>query len=93
MLRRGRLRGRPEVILLLGLRLVEPGREDQQLGLVVGVVVDGTKRVAAELPILAAVCEAAAVVVERAIVDAILSATSVADIPAYRDVLPSVFGR
>ncbi|WP_051424815.1 P1 family peptidase [Rhodococcus pyridinivorans] len=47
---------------------------------------------AAELPILAAVCEAAAVVVERAIVDAILSATSVADIPAYRDVLPSVFG-
>lgn len=45
----------------------------------------------AELPVLAAVCEAAATVVERAIVDAILSATSVAGIPAYRDVLPSVF--
>ncbi|WP_241384075.1 P1 family peptidase [Rhodococcus sp. CH91] len=48
---------------------------------------------AAELPVLAAVCEAAAVVVERAIVDAVLTATSVAGIPAYRDVLPSVFGR
>ncbi|UYP20372.1 P1 family peptidase [Rhodococcus sp. Z13] len=46
-----------------------------------------------ELPVLAAVCDAAAVVVERAIVDAILSATAVADIPTYRDVLPSVFGR
>ncbi|QBJ97994.1 S58 family peptidase [Rhodococcus sp. ABRD24] len=46
----------------------------------------------AELPILDAVCTAAAQCVERAIVDAILSATSVAGIPSYRDVFPSAFG-
>src|SRR3954454_14523504 len=40
------LGGRPEVILLVGRGLVEPGREDQQLGLAVGVVVDGAERVA-----------------------------------------------
>lgn len=45
----------------------------------------------AELPVLAAVCEAAADVVSRAIVDAILSATSVAGIPSYRELLPSAF--
>ncbi|NKS81893.1 hypothetical protein GS530_12870 [Rhodococcus hoagii] len=45
-----------------------------------------------ELPILDAVCTAAAQCVERAIVDAILSATSVAGIPGYRDVFPSAFG-
>ncbi|WP_137725151.1 P1 family peptidase [Prescottella subtropica] len=45
----------------------------------------------AELPILDAVCTAAAVCVQRAIVDAILSATTVAGIPTYRDVFPSAF--
>ncbi|MBM4596460.1 hypothetical protein GS454_26610, partial [Rhodococcus hoagii] len=45
-----------------------------------------------ELPILDAVCTAAAQCVERAIVDAILSATTVAGIPGYRDVFPSAFG-
>lgn len=45
-----------------------------------------------ELPILDAVCTAAATVVQRAIVDAILSATAVAGIPSYRDVFPSAFG-
>ncbi|MEE2032886.1 P1 family peptidase [Rhodococcus chondri] len=43
----------------------------------------------AELPVLAAICEAAAVVVQRAIVDAVLSATALAGIPAYRDIFPS----
>ncbi|EOM75185.1 peptidase S58 family protein [Rhodococcus rhodnii] len=43
---------------------------------------------APELAVRAAVAEAAAVVVERAIVDAVLSATTVAGIPAYRDVFP-----
>ncbi|CAM3163094.1 P1 family peptidase [Prescottella defluvii] len=46
----------------------------------------------AELPILDAVCTAAAECVQRAIVDAILSATTVAGIPSYRDVFPSAFG-
>ncbi|WP_430331960.1 P1 family peptidase [Rhodococcus sp. ACT016] len=46
----------------------------------------------AELPILDAVCTAAAQCVQRAIVDAILSATTVAGIPSYRDVFPSAFG-
>lgn len=45
-----------------------------------------------ELPILDAVCTAAALTVQRAIVDAILSATTVAGIPSYRDVFPSAFG-
>lgn len=40
---------------------------------------------------LAAVCEAAAEVVQRAVVDAVLQATAVAGIPAYRDVFPSAF--
>src|SRR3954470_9744857 len=42
------LGGRPEVILRLGRGLVEAGREDQQLGLAVGVVVDGAERVAGD---------------------------------------------
>ncbi|CCW12068.1 P1 family peptidase [Rhodococcus aetherivorans] len=46
---------------------------------------------APELPVLAAVCEAAAEVVQRAVVDAVLQATAVAGIPAYRDVFPSAF--
>ncbi|WP_072687771.1 P1 family peptidase [Rhodococcus marinonascens] len=46
---------------------------------------------AADLPILMAVCTAAADVVERAIVDAVLAATSVAGIPTYRDLFPSAF--
>lgn len=46
----------------------------------------------AELPILDAVCAAAAQCVQQAIVDAILSATTVAGIPGYRDVFPSAFG-
>jgi L-aminopeptidase/D-esterase-like protein len=45
----------------------------------------------AELPVLAPVCAAAAVAMERAVVDAVLSATSVAGVPAYRDVLSSIF--
>ncbi|MGO4200403.1 P1 family peptidase [Rhodococcus sp. TAF43] len=45
-----------------------------------------------ELPILDAVCTAAAACVQWAIVDAILSATAVAGIPSYRDVFPSAFG-
>ncbi|MFE4501507.1 P1 family peptidase [Rhodococcus sp. NPDC056743] len=45
----------------------------------------------ADLPILDAVCAAAAQVVERAIVKAILDATSVAGIPSYRDLFPSAF--
>nr|WP_305094643.1 P1 family peptidase [Prescottella sp. R16] len=44
-----------------------------------------------ELPILDAVCTAAALCVQRAIVDAILSATTVAGIPSYRDLFPSAF--
>lgn len=43
----------------------------------------------ADLALLDAVCAAAATCVERAIVHAVLAATSVAGIPAYRDVLPS----
>lgn len=42
-----------------------------------------------ELPVLAAVCVAAAACVERAIVNAVLTATSVAGIPTYREVFPS----
>ncbi|WP_433680599.1 P1 family peptidase [Nocardia sp. CA-119907] len=42
----------------------------------------------ADLLLLDAVCTAAAVCVERAIVDAILSAHSVAGIPAYSDLFP-----
>lgn len=47
----------------------------------------------AELPVLAAVCEAAAEVVQRAIVDALLSATGLAGIPSYRDVYSTAFTR
>ncbi|WP_442945722.1 P1 family peptidase [Nocardia sp. SSK8] len=39
----------------------------------------------ADLLLLDQLCTAAAVVVERAVVDAVRSATSIADIPAYRD--------
>lgn len=46
---------------------------------------------APELPVLDAVCAAAAVAVERAIVNAVLAATSVAGIPSYRDLFPSAF--
>ncbi|QCQ90611.1 P1 family peptidase [Rhodococcus sp. SGAir0479] len=45
-----------------------------------------------ELPILDAVCTAAAQCVQRAIVDAVLAATTVAGVPSYRDVFPSAFG-
>jgi len=45
----------------------------------------------ADLPVLAAVCAAATDVVRRAVVDAVLSATSIAGIPTYRDVFPSAF--
>ncbi|SLJ37138.1 Uncharacterised protein [Mycobacteroides abscessus subsp. abscessus] len=38
---------------------------------------------------LDAVCTAAAVCVERAVVDAVLTATTVAGVPAYRDLFPS----
>ena len=46
---------------------------------------------AAELPLTDALCEAAAVCVERAIVGAVLGASSVAGIPAYRELLSSAF--
>ncbi|MDV3209234.1 MAG: P1 family peptidase [Rhodococcus ruber] len=46
---------------------------------------------APELPVLAAVCEVAAEVVQHAVVDAVLHATAVAGIPAYRDLFPSAF--
>ncbi|CAM3932393.1 P1 family peptidase [Smaragdicoccus niigatensis] len=46
----------------------------------------------AELPRVDAVCAAAAVCVERAIVNAVLAATAVAGIPSYRDSFPSAFG-
>ncbi|MGI9208588.1 MAG: P1 family peptidase, partial [Rhodococcus sp. (in: high G+C Gram-positive bacteria)] len=46
---------------------------------------------ASELPVLTAVGAAAAEVVERAVVDAVLAATGVAGIPSYRDVFPSAF--
>ncbi|MFD4292497.1 P1 family peptidase [Rhodococcus sp. NPDC058532] len=44
-----------------------------------------------DLPVLDAVCAAAADVVTRAIVDAVLTATAVAGIPGYRDLFPSAF--
>ncbi|MGU3437740.1 P1 family peptidase [Actinomycetes bacterium M1A6_2h] len=44
-----------------------------------------------DLGVLDAVCRAVAPVVERAIVKAVLAATSVASIPTYREVFPSVF--
>ena len=44
---------------------------------------------AAQAPVLAQLCEAAATVVQRAVVSAVLAATSVAAVPAYRDVLGS----
>ncbi|GAA3192683.1 hypothetical protein GCM10020255_092830 [Rhodococcus baikonurensis] len=46
-----------------------------------------------DLPVLDAVCAASAQVVERAIVTAILDATSVAGIPSYRELFPSAFLR
>jgi L-aminopeptidase/D-esterase-like protein len=45
------------------------------------------------VPAIAHVGAAAAMVTRRAVVDAVLSATGVADIPAYRDVLPSALRR
>lgn len=42
-----------------------------------------------ELLVLDALCTAAAVCVERAVVDAVLSASAVAGIPAYRDLFPA----
>lgn len=44
-----------------------------------------------DLPVLDAVCTAAADVVAAAVLDAILSATTVAGIPSYRDLFPSAF--
>ncbi|MFD3707341.1 P1 family peptidase [Nocardia sp. NPDC058658] len=41
-----------------------------------------------DLHLLDQLCTAAAVVVERAVVDAVLAATSIAGIPAYRDLVP-----
>jgi|Tabmets5t2r1_1033131.scaffolds.fasta_scaffold96574_2 hypothetical protein len=36
----------PEAVLLLKRRILEPGGEDQQLGVAIGVVVDGVEIVA-----------------------------------------------
>ncbi|MBJ8342474.1 P1 family peptidase [Antrihabitans sp. YC3-6] len=47
---------------------------------------------ASELPLTDAICAAVAVAVERAIVGAILTATPVAGIPAYRELLSSAIG-
>ncbi|WP_440711918.1 P1 family peptidase [Gordonia sp. FQ] len=44
-----------------------------------------------DAPVIAALCEAAATAVQRAVVSAVLAATSVAGVPAYRDVLPSAW--
>ncbi|WP_343287231.1 P1 family peptidase [Gordonia sp. SID5947] len=44
-----------------------------------------------DVALLAAVCRAAADVVHRAIIGAVLTATTVAGIPTYREVLPSAF--
>ncbi|MFZ2176509.1 MAG: P1 family peptidase [Rhodococcus sp. (in: high G+C Gram-positive bacteria)] len=44
-----------------------------------------------DLKVLDAVCTAAAEVVEKAVVDAILSATPVAGIPTYRELFPTAF--
>jgi L-aminopeptidase/D-esterase-like protein len=44
-----------------------------------------------DLRVLDAVCRAVAPVVERAIVKAVLAATSIAGIPTYREVFPSLF--
>ncbi|AVM00208.1 hypothetical protein C6V83_07915 [Gordonia iterans] len=43
-------------------------------------------------PLTAALCEAAATAVQRAVVSAVVAATTVGAIPAYRDVLGSAFG-
>ncbi|ALG84359.1 P1 family peptidase [Gordonia phthalatica] len=45
-----------------------------------------------DTPVVAALAEAAATVVQRAIVSAVVSATGIAGIPAFRDVLVSAFG-
>lgn len=44
---------------------------------------------AADAPVVAQLCEAAAIVVQRAVVSAVLGATAVGPVPAYRDVLGS----
>jgi len=49
------------------------------------------KAFAVDLPVLDAVTAVAANVVERAIVRALLDATSVAGIPTYRSIFPSAF--
>lgn len=46
----------------------------------------------ADAPVVAALCEAAATVTRRAVVSAVLAATAVGTVPAYRDVLGSAFG-
>ncbi|MGA9869566.1 MAG: P1 family peptidase [Rhodococcus sp. (in: high G+C Gram-positive bacteria)] len=51
------------------------------------------KAFAKDLPVLDAVCAVAANVVERAIVRAVLDATTVAGIPTYRATFPSAFSR
>ncbi|MFT3714778.1 MAG: P1 family peptidase [Gordonia sp. (in: high G+C Gram-positive bacteria)] len=45
-----------------------------------------------DAPVVAALCEQSAIVVQRAVVSAVLAATGVADVPAYRDVVPSAVG-
>lgn len=45
-----------------------------------------------DAPVTAALCEAAATAVQRAVVSAVIAATGVGPIPAYRDVLGSAFG-
>ncbi|CAM3034282.1 P1 family peptidase [Skermania piniformis] len=44
-----------------------------------------------ELPMLTQLCAVVADVVERAVVDAVVAATGLSGVPAYRDVLPSAF--
>ncbi|MFD4368067.1 P1 family peptidase [Rhodococcus sp. NPDC058521] len=57
-------------------------------------VVDGSRSpFPSNLAVVDALCREAALVVERVIVDAIVSAISVAGIPAYRETFPSAFRR
>ncbi|GAC58612.1 putative hydrolase [Gordonia hirsuta DSM 44140 = NBRC 16056] len=46
-----------------------------------------------QAPLVAQLCEAAAVVTQRAVVGAVLAATAVGSVPAYRDVLDSALSR
>ncbi|MEO9329946.1 P1 family peptidase [Gordonia aurantiaca] len=56
-----------------------------------GAVPDAPPGMHADVALVAELCRHTADVAQRAIVDAVLAAESVASIPAYRDVVPSAF--